>query len=192
MYRLNSSFPPAPFQIPFTWLSPFKSCPPSCCISTDKEQERSSSHYERKTRTFLQYQKLMVSQPPSCDEMHKEQEPNSRSIRLHSKRQNMLWGDLANDRAVLIMRSVFQGDYEQLLQTHLPKSTGMQLQTFSPALQSSSGLALSCVFIWLWVSSKQGTASLDLPFLFDRITKFKWNSTPVLRSLPLGTISQYL
>lgn len=89
------------------------------------------------------------------------------------------------------MKSVFQGDYEQLLQANLPKSTGLQLQTFSSVLQGSSGLALSCVLTQLQVSPKQGTASLNLPFNLDRITKFKANSTAVPCSFPLGTISQY-
>lgn len=109
----------------------------------------------------------------------------------HSKRQKVLWGDVAYEKVVLTMKSVFQGDYEQLLQTNLPKSTGMQLQTFSSVLQSSSGLALSCVFTQLRVCSKQGTARLDLLFNLDRITKFKANSIAVLCSFPLSTIPQY-
>lgn len=66
----------------------------------------------------------------------------------HSKRQNVLWGDLANEKVMLIW-SVFQGDYKQLLQTNLPKSPGMQMQPFSSALQSSPGLAPSCVHMAL-------------------------------------------
>lgn len=133
IHAQTSQFPFKSLPPDFHPLNP----PPSCCISADKQQ-RSLSNYQKKN-------KHIPAVPKNYGLPATQLWWNSQSTRAklqvcvtHSKRQNMLWGDWASEKAVLTMKSVFQADYEQLLQSNLPKSTGMQLHTFSSGLSAQN------------------------------------------------------